>query len=194
MEYITIREFAELANVSRQAVYKRIKQPELESYIKKIGNSILISQEALAFFEVESCKLEVDNIKPEVENCKQSVENIKLEYEKQVENCKLEIENYKKMVDNYKHEVESCKLEHQKEVENCKLEVESLKSQVEKMLDIQLRQLEQIKHMQLQLDEKDKLIAEQAKRMFDMNRLPMIVEQKLSFWQKLKWKLFKKEP
>lgn len=52
MEYITINEFAKLANISRQAVYKRIEK-DLKGYIIKEANKTKISTDALLLFDNE---------------------------------------------------------------------------------------------------------------------------------------------
>lgn len=50
MEYITIAEFAELAGVTPQAVYKRLKT-DLEPYVKVENGVKLLNQEALSLFK-----------------------------------------------------------------------------------------------------------------------------------------------
>ncbi len=51
-EYVTIKEFATLANVTTQAIYKRMNQTDssLNKYVKSDGKMKLISKEALGLF------------------------------------------------------------------------------------------------------------------------------------------------
>ena len=51
-QYVTIKEFATLANVTTQAVYKRLNQTDsaLNKYIQYNGKMKLISKEALELF------------------------------------------------------------------------------------------------------------------------------------------------
>lgn len=50
--YYSVPEFAELAGVSKQAVYERIRR-DLSGYTKKEGGRTLVSEEALAFVGVK---------------------------------------------------------------------------------------------------------------------------------------------
>ncbi|MDO5560343.1 MAG: DUF536 domain-containing protein [Oscillospiraceae bacterium] len=51
-QYVTIKEFATLANVTTQAIYKRLNQPEnpLNQYVEYSGKMKLISRDALDLF------------------------------------------------------------------------------------------------------------------------------------------------
>jgi predicted DNA-binding protein YlxM (UPF0122 family) len=51
-EYVTISEFAKMAGVSRQAVYKRIDK-DLKGYIIKDGNKLKISTDALCLGDIK---------------------------------------------------------------------------------------------------------------------------------------------
>lgn len=52
LKYITVKEFSEMAEVTPQAVYKRIKTT-LKPYAKKVDNKIMISVEGLKEFETQ---------------------------------------------------------------------------------------------------------------------------------------------
>lgn len=63
-EYIGIKEFAELAGVSSQSIYKRIKKENnpIQPFLKKVGNQFTISKTALlVLYNVE---IEKTTIKP----------------------------------------------------------------------------------------------------------------------------------
>jgi hypothetical protein len=51
-QYVTIKEFATLANVTTQAIYKRLNQPDnaLHKYVQYNGKMKLISKDALELF------------------------------------------------------------------------------------------------------------------------------------------------
>lgn len=51
-EYLTIAEFANLIGVSKQAVYKRLKDNEISKYCKVIDGKQCIAQEAMSLFGV----------------------------------------------------------------------------------------------------------------------------------------------
>lgn len=55
-QYVTIKEFATLANVTTQAVYKRLNQSDnaLNDYVQYNGKMKLISKDALTLFEQNS--------------------------------------------------------------------------------------------------------------------------------------------
>lgn len=63
-EFVTIKEFAALANITTQAVYKRINQQDnnIQQYIKFDGKYKLISPDALKFFTEEQ---ETETTEPE---------------------------------------------------------------------------------------------------------------------------------
>ncbi|MGN0604882.1 MAG: hypothetical protein ACI4JM_00015 [Oscillospiraceae bacterium] len=63
MNFITVKEFAALANVTTQAVYKRISQQDsnIQQYIKIDGKYKLISTDALKLFAEENIENDEQN-------------------------------------------------------------------------------------------------------------------------------------
>lgn len=174
MDYITVKEFAECAGISKQAVYKKIKTPDFQKYVQKIGNITLISELALVEigkldieYSVENNQHEVEDIKPKVEKSKQSVEYSKSEVENGCITCQL--------------------------VETLQKENEYIKKQLENIIQLSNKQLNQIENLYSQLQDKDKLIEQLSTQMLNQTRLPVIVDPpKQTLWQKLKSKFFNK--
>lgn len=167
MDYITVKEFAKCAGISKQAVYKKIKTPDFQKYVQKVGSVTLISELAL-----------VEISKPNIEN--------------PIENNQYKVEYIKPSVENSKPKVETscitCKL-----VENLQKENEYIKKQLEDIIKLSNKQLNQIESLYSQLQDKDKLIEQLSTQMINQTRLPIIVDPpKQSFWQKLKWRIFNK--
>lgn len=196
MDYITVKEFAERTGISKQAVYKKIKNPDFQKYVEKIGNSIMISELAL----VENSKLDVED---SVENSKPTVENSKPDINKEVESNQPEVENIKlttdDLVENNKSEVENSKPTVENScttcllVENLQKENEYIKKQLEDIIHLSNKQINQIDSLYSQIKDKDKLIEQLSTQILNQTRLPVIVEPpKQTFWQKLKLKIFKK--
>ena len=78
-------------------------------------------------------------------------------------------------------------------VKHLQQENKDLKSQINTMLELQNKQLDQIQHLYNQIDDKDKLITELSRRISEQTRLPVLVqEQKQTLWQKIKWTFFSK--
>lgn len=73
-DYLTINEFAKLANVSRQAVYKRVDK-DLTTYCKVIDNKKMLSKEALELFVSTDCKGKVDKFTKNSQPVEQPVDN-----------------------------------------------------------------------------------------------------------------------
>lgn len=193
MTYITVKEFAERAGISKQAVYKKIKSPYFQKYVKKIGNSIMVSELAL----VESDKL---NVESSIESNQCTVEGIKISVDSTFENGKVIVENG---VENDKSSIENSKNSVENEVEiscsTCKLvetlqnENEYIKKQLDEITQISNKQLTQIESLYSQLKDKDKLIEQLSTQILSQTRLPVIVEPpKQTLWQKLKCRIFKK--
>lgn len=193
MTYITVKEFAKRAGISKQAVYKKIKSPYFQKYVKKIGNSIMVSELAL----VESDKLNIESL---IESNQYTVEGVKISVDSTFENGKVVVEND---IENDKSNIESSKNSVENEVESscttCKLvetlqkENEYIKKQLEDIIQLSNKQLTQIESLYTQLKDKDKLIEQLSTQILNQTRLPVIVEQpKQNFFQKLKLKLFKK--
>ena len=78
-------------------------------------------------------------------------------------------------------------------VKHLQEENKDLKSQINTMLELQNKQLDQIQHLYNQIDDKDNLITELSRRIAEQTRLPVLVqEQKQTLWQKIKWTFFSK--
>lgn len=73
-EYLTIAEFAERAQVSKQAIYKRLSK-DLTQYLKQDGKKKLLSSEALALFVSTTVENKVETVENMVELVEQPVEN-----------------------------------------------------------------------------------------------------------------------
>ena len=72
-------------------------------------------------------------------------------------------------------------------------ENEYIKKQLEDIIKLSNKQLNQIESLYSQLQDKDKLIEQLSTQMINQTRLPIIVDPpKQSFWQKLKWRIFNK--
>lgn len=159
MDYLTVKEFAEFANVSRQAVYQKIRRADADfmKFVRKNDNIITISSDASIFFE----PLNVDNQSVNVD-CKPPV-NV---------------------------DCDSCD-----KLELLKNENTYLKNQNQSLIELQASQFkslqEQIERLQKQIEEKDSLIAEQARRMFEQNRLPVVIESR-SLWTRIKSKFMRR--
>lgn len=72
--YLTINEFAKLANVSRQAVYKRVDK-DLTTYCKVIDNKKMLSKEALQLFVSTDCKGSVNEFTKNCQSVEQPINN-----------------------------------------------------------------------------------------------------------------------
>ena len=182
MDYITVKEFAECAGISKQAVYKKIKTPDFQKYVQKIGSVTLISELAL----VEIGKLDIES---SIENNQHKVEDIK----HMVENDKITVENSKQSIEHSKSTVENscitCQL-----VETLQKENEYIKKQLEDIIQLSNKQLNQIENLYSQLQDKYKLIDKLSIQILNQTRLPVIVEppKQTTLWQRLKWKFLKK--
>lgn len=75
-EYLTIAEFAERAQVSKQAIYKRLSK-DLTQYLKQDGKKKLLSSEALALFVSTTVENMVELVEQPVENKVETVETNK---------------------------------------------------------------------------------------------------------------------
>ena len=72
-------------------------------------------------------------------------------------------------------------------------ENEYIKKQLENIIQLSNKQLNQIENLYSQLQDKDKLIEQLSTQMLNQTRLPVIVDQpKQTLWQKLKSKFFNK--
>lgn len=192
MDYITVKEFAECAGISKQAVYKKIKTPDFQKYVQKIGNITLISELALVEIGKLDIEYSVENNQHEVEDIKHMVENDKIIVENLVKKNKPKVEKSKQSVEYSKSEVENgcitCQL-----VETLQKENEYIKKQLENIIQLSNKQLNQIENLYSQLQDKDKLIEQLSTQMLNQTRLPVIVDPpKQTLWQKLKSKFFNK--
>ena len=185
MDYITVKEFAECAGISKQEVYKKIKTPDFQKYVQKIGNITLISELALVEIGKLDIECSVENNQHKVEDIKHTVENDKIIVENLVEKSKQSVEYSKSEVENG---CITCQL-----VETLQKENEYIKKQLENIIQLSNKQLNQIENLYSQLQDKDKLIEQLSTQMLNQTRLPVIVDPpKQTLWQKLKSKFFNK--
>ena len=74
MNYLTVKEFAEIAGISKQAVYKKTKNPDFKQYIKKIDDTIMISEDALTSNQVD--KLDNNKVDNQVDKLATTIDNL----------------------------------------------------------------------------------------------------------------------
>ena len=104
-EYVTIKEFCKLAQISPQSVYKKIKKPDnqLNNFIKLVDNKKMISLEALKLYQKEESKQEHNEPEPEsaTDNgvSKELIELLRKELEAKDE----QIANLTKLLDQQQH-------------------------------------------------------------------------------------------
>ena len=165
MNYLTVKEFAEIAGISKQAVYKKTKNPAFKQYIKKIDDTIMISEDALTSNQVD--KLHNNKVDNHVDILATTIENL-----------------VERIQEQKKSDCDACEL---------KKEKEHIQKQLDLAIELSHKQLEQISQLHQQLADKDKLIEEQSRRILEQTRSPVIIKQpRLTIFKKLRWKFFKK--
>lgn len=101
-KYFTISKFAEMANVSRQAVYRRIDK-DLKDYVSNENGVMKISVKALKFFNLASEQKEtIDNQNVDIMQFMSTFnQNLKIVQvvEKTIQNKDMQIESLLKIID-----------------------------------------------------------------------------------------------
>lgn len=205
MSYLSVPKFAEKVGVTKQAIYLRIKKadPEFLKFVIKEGSITKISEEAEKLFNYRFYSSSEENKFKENEESKLNQEdNIKVHFDFGQVN-----KDYKTVVFEEKQDNKDSENELKQENQEIKLDFTSLdllvkhlqeenkdlKMQINTMLELQNKQLDQIQHLYNQIDDKDKLITELSRRIAEQTRLPVLVqEQKQTLWQKIKWTFFSK--
>lgn len=205
MSYLSVPKFAEKVGVTKQAIYLRIKKadPEFLKFVIKEGNITKISEDAEILFNYRLYSDGEESKDKENQESKLNQENgIEVNFEFGQENkdnqaidCGERQDN-KYSQDELKEESQENKLDFTSLdllVKHLQEENKDLKSQINTMLELQNKQLDQIQHLYNQIDDKDKLITELSRRIAEQTRLPVLVqEQKQNLWQKIKWTFFSK--
>lgn len=205
MSYLSVPKFAEKVGVTKQAIYLRIKKadPEFLKFVIKEGNITKISEDAEILFNYRLYSDGEESKDKENQESKLNQENgIEVNFEFGQENkdnqaidCEERQDN-KYSQDELKEESQENKLDFTSLdllVKHLQEENKDLKSQINTMLELQNKQLDQIQHLYNQIDDKDKLITELSRRIAEQTRLPVLVqEQKQNLWQKIKWTFFSK--
>ena len=205
MSYLSVPKFAEKVGVTKQAIYLRIKKadPEFLKFVIKEGSITKISEDAEKLFNYRFYSDgEKNKVKENEENKLNQENNIKthsdfgqVNKECGVVNCEEKQDN-KDSENELKRENQEIKLDFTSIdilVKHLQQENKDLKSQINTMLELQNKQLDQIQHLYNQIDDKDKLITELSRRISEQTRLPVLVqEQKQTLWQKIKWTFFSK--
>lgn len=205
MSYLSVPKFAEKVGVTKQAIYLRIKKadPEFLKFVIKEGSITKISEDAEKLFNYRFYSDGEENkIKENQESKLNKEDNIKI-----YSNIGQINKDYETIVFEEKQDNKDSENELKKESQDIKLDFASLdllvkhlqeenkdlKNQINTMLELQNKQLDQIQHLYNQIDDKDKLITELSRRIAEQTRLPVLVqEQKQTLWQKIKWTFFSK--
>lgn len=76
-EYVSIKEFAEMAGVSQQSIYKRIKKEDnpIQPYIKRLNNKPMISIEALILYNKDNYIMSDITVDDTYQNNEEIIEN-----------------------------------------------------------------------------------------------------------------------
>ncbi|MCM1265423.1 MAG: hypothetical protein NC200_04415 [Candidatus Gastranaerophilales bacterium] len=98
-EYISIKDFAELAGVSQQSIYQRIKKPHnpIQVYLKEVEGKTLIRKTALKDLYTKESKQE--EAKEPIERILDILENQLAEKDKQIQEKDKQIESLLKSLD-----------------------------------------------------------------------------------------------
>ena len=205
MSYLSVPKFAEKVGVTKQAIYLRIKKadPEFLKFVIKEGSITKISEDAEKLFNYRFYSDGEENkFKENQEGKLNKEDNVKVHSDIGQVNKECEVVNYEEKQDNkgseneLKQENKEIKLDFTSLdllVKHLQEENKDLKMQINTMLELQNKQLDQIQHLYNQIDDKDKLITEFSRRIEEQTRLPVLVqEQKQTLWQKIKWTFFSK--
>lgn len=205
MSYLSVPKFAEKVGVTKQAIYLRIKKadPEFLKFVIKEGSITKISEEAEKLFNYRLYSDGEENkVKENEESKLNQDDDIKIHSDfgqvnkdSKVIDCDEKQDN-KDNKNESKNEIQENKFDFTSLdllVKHLQEENKDLKMQINTMLELQNKQLDQIQHLYNQIDDKDKLITELSRRIAEQTRLPVLVqEQKQTLWQKIKWTFFSK--
>lgn len=204
MNYTSIPKFAEQIGITRQAIYKRLRKadPEFMKYIKKEGNITKIAEEAKVLFDTVNHN---DNREPDLINQNNNIVNSNDNSEPNFVNSDNDFVNSEPIsvnqndnsvnshVNSQPNNVNTVNYDLQQIIVNLQTEKQEMNKQISNLIEIQTKHLNQIESLYAQLKDKDKLIEQLSTQILNQTRLPVIVEPpKQTFWQKLKFKLFKK--
>ena len=183
----------------------RIKKadPEFLKFVIKEGSITKISEDAEKLFNYRFYSDGEENkFKENQEGKLNKEDNVKVHSDIGQVNKECEVVNYEEKQDNkgseneLKQENKEIKLDFTSLdllVKHLQEENKDLKMQINTMLELQNKQLDQIQHLYNKIDDKDKLITELSRRIEEQTRLPVLVqEQKQTLWQKIKWTFFSK--
>ena len=203
MNYISIPKFAEQVGVTRQAIYKRLRKEdaELMQYIKKEGNQTKIAEEAAVLF-VNQCEPEQVNQNDNLvnQNSESEPQFVNLNDNSEPNFVNSEPKNVNKNgnlvnshVNSEPNNVNAVNHDLQQIIDSLQAEKLEMSKQISSLIEVQNKHLTQIESLYSRLKDKDKLIEQLSTQMLSQTRLPVIVEPpKQTFFQKLKFKLFKK--
>lgn len=204
MNYISIPKFAEQIGITRQAIYKRLRKadPEFMKYIKKQGNITKIAEEAKVLFDTVNNN---GNCEQDFVNQNNDIVNSCVNSEPNSVNCNDDFVNSEPTFVNQNdnpvnsngnsepNNVNAVNHDLQQIIDSLQAEKLEMSKQISSLIEVQNKHLNQIESLYSQLKDKDKLIEQLSTQMLSQTRLPVIVEPpKQTFFQKLKFKLFKK--
>ncbi len=135
VDNLTAAEFAELAGVSRQAVYRRINSPELAPFIRLENGSKLINTAALPLFSAPKRSKHTQTDMPETDGCQLDKRTCQLDSELTDEVDRLttltvklttEVDNLTSLADNLTAEVDRLQAENRELVEVVRTQREEL--------------------------------------------------------------------
>ena len=204
MNYISIPKFAEQVGITRQAIYKRLRKEdaELMQYIKKEGNQTKIATEAKVLFDIVNhdgnCEQDFVNQNDNSVNSNGNSEPNSVNYNDDFVNGEPTFVNQNDNSVNSNgnskpNNVNAVNHDLQQIIEGLQAEKLEMSKQISSLIEVQNKHLNQIESLYSQLKDKDKLIEQLSTQILSQTRLPVIVEPpKQTFFQKLKFKLFKK--
>ena len=165
-QYISIKEFAERAGVSPQAIYKRLNQVgnQLNNYVKPVGNQRMLNIQALQ----DVYGIEVDNQNQPVVNSNQPQDQIKMLQEQL--------------------NVKDRQLREQAERDQKK--DEQIRKLHEELIEQDQRHHEEIQTMQELLSQEQKLHLLSVQRVQELED-QAAVQQQESIWQRIKGIFFR---
>ena len=98
--FLTVAEFSALANITQQAIYKRLhnEKDTLQQYTKKVGNKTFINKQALKDVYNISLETAEEENKTSTENINDSKDSIIKILQIQIEDLKKQIEEKDKQI------------------------------------------------------------------------------------------------
>lgn len=170
-EYICIKEFAERAGVSPQAIYKRLNQVDnqLNNYIKPVGNQRMLNIQALH----DIYGIEVDNQNQPVE---QPVVNFSQPMQDQIRLLQDQLNSKDQQL--------------REQAERDQKKDEQIRKLQDQLIEQDLRHHEQIQTMQELLSQEQKLHLLSVQRVQELED-QAAVQQQESIWQRIKGIFFR---